>query len=116
MVAVVGLTVALHAKEVDTGFLVLAHHAGVHVRTNVVGAMLREGGGVRYIEEVAHGLFRDDIHHARYRIRAKQRTAAAADNLYPVHHPRRHLLQPIDRRKRREDRTRVQQYLRVLSF
>ena len=115
-IAVVSTTVALYAKEEQPHLVVTAHHAGIHVGSDVGGTAIVDHRGVREIEEIAGGLFGNDIHHARNRISPEDGTASASNDLNAIHHPGGHLLQPIYARQRAEDRTRVHQNLRILAF
>ena len=116
LVAVILLAVALYTKEEDTCLLILCHHAGVHTGVNIVGAQSRKSARIADTERVAIGLFGDNIHHTRNSVGAVQCTTATTNHLYAVHHACWQLLQAIDGCQGGEDRTRVHQYLRVLSL
>ena len=73
-------------------------------------------GGVGYVDKVTHGLLGDDIHYTRDGIGAVGSRTATAHHLDAVNHRRRHLFQAIDRGHGREYRTRVHQYLGVLTL
>ena len=115
-VVVVALTCARLSVGVYAGLVVVGDERDV-ARGYVVEAVRPAHRHQRMSEgsRVAHGFLGDDVDGAADGRRAEERRAAASDYLHTVDHVGRYLLQSVDAVERREDRSRVDQYLRVVA-
>ena len=116
VVAVVGITILDHTKEIDSGAAVVRNKRAIERGIELCIAALHNIGRMAQLERVAQRLLGDDIHNATDSVRAEECRAATANNLNALDHSHGQLLKAIDTRQRREDRARIEKYLRILTI
>ena len=116
VVAVVGVAVADHTKDVSTCSVVVRHERGIERGRDVGQSALHHARGIRQREQVALRLLGDDVHHARNGVRTKQSRATTSNDLDALDHTCGQLLQTVNACQRREYRAAIQQDLSVLTL
>ena len=113
---IVWITIAIGLIHSDTIYIVLRHQRsiGSHVLLPSIAIHVRHGR--RYLEGIAHRIFGNDIDGTPYGIGAEQGRATATHHFDTFHHIGRNLFQSIHTRKGTDDRTAVDENLRIRTF
>ena len=92
VVAVVRAAGTMGSKDIRTYFAAVTHDRTVQTGVDIISGMLVDIAYIGYIDEIAHRLLGDDIHHAGDGVGSIYSRSAAAHHLYTVDHGSRHLL------------------------
>ena len=114
---VVALPVARLTVSINAGLVVVGDQGDVaraHI-VETVGAAYRHEG-VAEGGRIANRFLGDDVDGSANGRGAEERRTAASADLHAVDHVGRNLLQPIDAVERREDRTGIDQNLRIVAI